>query len=351
MRVNIATFLCAAAIAATIAAPALADEESPALAKYAKPVDQAVDKALEYLAKQQEPDGSFKCPTKGNTAVTSLSVMAFLAKGNTPQAGPYADVINKGIDFILNSQNDTGMLIGGHGSLGPMYCHCISTLMLSEASGMVDKTRKEKLDKVLAKALKVILTAQQIQKPAVYQGGWRYAANSTDADISCSGWALMALRSARNNGAQVPKEAIDMAVKFIMACRAKDGGFCYQPGGGPGAARTGVALLCLELCGKHKDPAAIGAGDWILKYMPKQYGESFFYYALYYSSQGMFQLGGKYWETYAANMYDIMLKFQQPDGSWPQGSSNEAAAGTCYSTAIGVLSMSVTYRQLPIYQR
>ena len=47
----------------------------------------------------------------------------------------------------------------------------------------------------------------------------------------------------------------------------------------------------------------------------------------------------------------MMLKFQQPDGSWPQGSAQEGSVGLCYSTAMGVLSMSVSYRQLPIYQR
>jgi len=63
-------------------------------------------------------------------------------------------------------------------------------------------------------------------------------------------------------------------------------------------------------------PAAVGAGDWVLKNLPKNYGEGYFYYALYYTSQGMFQLGGNYWDTYALNLYNMMIKFQQPDGSW-----------------------------------
>ena len=65
----------------------------------------------------------------------------------------------------------------------------------------------------------------------------------------------------------------------------------------------------------------------------------------------MFQLGDRYWERWAVNMYDMMLKYQRKDGSWPQGGSAEAIAGTTYSTAMGVLAMSVSCRQLPIYQR
>ena len=82
-----------------------------------------------------------------------------------------------------------------------------------------------------------------------------------------------------------------------------------------------------------------------------QWGGTWFYYGLYYCSQGMFQLGDKYWETYATHMYEMMLKFQKDDGSWPQGGGQEGACGSVYSTAMAALALSVSYRQLPIYQR
>jgi len=330
--------------------PAWADKPAESLAQYDQRVDAAVSKALAFLAKSQQADGVFPSQLGNNTAVTSLCVMAFLAKGHTPGCGPYGEVINKGIDVVLSGQHPNGMLVGKP-THGPMYSHAISTLMLSEVSGMVTAERQKKIDAVLPRALRVLLDAQRIAKPAPMQGGWRYQPTSADSDISCSGWSLMALRSARNAGAAVPKEAIDAGVKFIMNCHTPDNGFAYQPGGGPGHARTATGLLCLELCGKHRDEAAIGAAEWILKHMPANYGGTFFYYWLYYASQGMFQLGGDYWVQFATAMYEIVLKCQQADGSWPAGSSHEAAPGVCYATAISVLAMSVTYRQLPIYQR
>lgn len=358
-RFNLARVTRMCAIAGLLLAPqwqavptASADDEPPALAKYQEQVDKAVDKALAYLKTQQAADGSFASGSmKGSTAVTSFAVMAYLAKGHTPGNGEYGDVINKGIDYILSQQKKEGMLVGPAPSHGPMYCHTIATLMLSEVSGMVDDARQKKIDKVLPVALKIIISAQQVKKPPAQQGGWRYSPQAVDSDISCSGWALMGLRSARGNGAQVPKEAIEQAVKFIMNCRMPDGGFAYQPGGGSGLARTGTGLLCLELCGRHGDKATTAAGDWILKHLPRNVGEDFFYYGLYYCSQGMFQLGGQHYEKWATHMYEMMLKVQKPDGSWPQGAGNEAAPGTCYSTAMTVLAISVSYRQLPIYQR
>jgi len=315
-------------------------------------MDAAIDKALIYLAKNQLQDGSFACPWPGNTAVTSLSVMAFLAKGYTPGTGPYGKVIDRAIDHVLACQHPSGLLVSRRGqSHGPMYCHGISTLMLSEVSGMVTPERQKKIDAALAKALKLILVAQKIPKRGHHRGGWRYQHTSADSDISCTGWQLMALRSARNSGTPVPKEAIDAAVAYVLGLRCPDGGFGYTDPSGPGLARTGTALLCLELCGKHADKAAIDGGEWILKNMPNAFGGSHFYYGLYYCAQGMFQLGGKYWEQWAAWMYETMLKFQHKDGFWPAEGGPAGPAGPCYSTAMSVLAMSVSYRQLPIYQR
>jgi hypothetical protein len=329
--------------------PAQEAAPAPAPAAQNEAVDKAIDRGLAYLARVQLPDGSFPSGLTGNTGIASLCVMAFLAKGYMPGEGEYGSVINKGIDYVLGSQLPNGLLVGAERTSGPMYGHCISTLMLSEVSGMVDPERQKKLDGVLATALKAILAAQQVPKAARYEGGWRYQPTSNDSDISLTGWPLMALRSARNNGGNVPKDAIEHGLEFVMRCRAADGGFAYQPGGAPGPARTGVALLCLELCGRHRDPAAIAAGDWVLAHLLRSVDEAYSYYALYYCAQGMYQLGDQYWERYSAYMYDMMLKLQRPDGSWPEGSSPKE--GACYTTAMTILAMAVPYCQLPIYQR
>jgi prenyltransferase beta subunit len=333
-----------------------ADDAQDVLARYERRVDTSIDRALRYLVTQQGKDGSFKSGFKGNVGVTSLCVMAFLSKGYTPGTGPYGQNINRGIDHILkHADPGSGMLRSPRGgsSHGGMYGHCIATLLLSEVSGMVDAKRQEQIDKFLPKAVALILKAQRVKKAGRHEGGWRYNPSSSDSDISCTGWAIMALRSARGNGAAVPGESIEKAVEYVLKCRHESGGFGYQPGGGAGLARTGTALLCLELAGRHATPPTRGAGDWVLQRLPDRFaGDGFFYYGLYYCSQGMFQLGGKYWKGWAGHMFEMMLKHQNPkDGSWPKGRANEARAGQAYATAMGVLAMTVAYRQLPIYQR
>ncbi|MBM4017914.1 MAG: terpene cyclase/mutase family protein [Planctomycetes bacterium] len=354
----IAAAACAAAVLTLLAGAARADTASPALAKYQEALDTSLDRALAYLAKEQQSNGCWsrdggRGGQRNATGITSLALMAFLAKGHTPGVGPYGETINKGIDFILQSQQTNGMLIRGDSGHGPMYSHNISTLMLSEVSGMVDPERQAKIDVVLPKALKVIISAQQMPKDERSAGGWRYQVDSRDSDISCTGWAIMALRSARNNGAVVPKDAIDRGLAYVMKCQDRNsGGFAYQPGGAPGWGRTGTALLILELCGRHRDRYALAAGEWILRHLPRRIGDGeHFSYALYYCAQGTFQLGDDYWDRFAAQLYDIMLKAQDTDGSWPTTGENEGEGGRYYTTSMAVLAMSVSYRQLPIYQR
>lgn len=353
IRQYIAVAICGLVLLGPVLpASAPADEQAKPMAKHARKVDRAVDKALKYLARQQKKDGSYPAALSRNTGIASLCVMAYLSKGYTPGTGPYGKTINRGIDFVLDSQQKNGMLVAG-ASHGPMYSHTISTLMLSEVSGMVDPARQKRIDEALGRALKLIVEAQKVDKPEKHAGGWRYQHTSKDSDISLTGWALMSLRSARGNGASVPKQAIDRALAFVMRCRGKDGGYTYQPNDGKetGFARTGTALLCLELCRKHRSEPALAAGDYILKNLPKKFGGNYFYYGVYYCSQGMFQLGGKYWSGWGEYMIRTLLENQKKDGSWPTGSGAESKAGECYATAMCVLALNVSYRQLPIYQR
>jgi hypothetical protein len=309
--------------------------------RFRKSFDEAIDRGLEFLRLQQQPNGSWE----NHAGITSLAVMAFMAKGYLPGHHPYGETLNRGLDFILGLPNQNGYINTGGGG---MYTHCMTTLMLSEVSGMVDPDRQERLDELLSKALAVILTAQKVSKGEAMRGGWRYEPNAGDSDISLSGWAFMALRAAKNSASAVPREAIEQGLQFLRRCRsASDGGFAYTPGSGSGPARTGVGLLCLELGGEHRTVETLKAGLYLAD---KGWKDPFYYYSSYYAAQGMFQLGGEEWQAFAAQFYEAMLGLQEKDGSW-RNMGGEGGTGPSYRTAMAILSLSVSYRQLPIYQR
>lgn len=369
--VNISLYFLAALLALAGIADACADEAQSIQQKYQTQADAAVDRALELLVERQltrdeatalgkpELAGSFEDSfVPGNTGITALSVMAFLARGHVPDTEPYGDVINLGVDYLLSQQLPNGLIVSRHPEgrrAEMMYSHSIATLLLCEVSGMVSPERQEQLDLVLPKALLVLLQAQKVPKQATHAGGWRYSPGATDSDLSLTGWSIMALRAARLNGAAIPDDQIAEAIEYILNCRQDDGSFSYmpsQPHGTP--SMTGLAVLCLELCGEHGHEAIAPAGDYLLARPPEMTlgGQTprFRYYAFYYCSQAMFQLGGKYWDEFAPYMYESLLEHQRPDGSWGNP-GEDGSFGNTYTTALAVLTLTVSARQLPIYQR
>jgi hypothetical protein len=319
----------------------------PVFREWRDKVDPAVENALQYLARVQKADGTFPENYGDSTGIPALVGMAFLSKGHLPTEGPYAEPLNRCIDLVLSSQKDDGLLEKGKAGTGPMYAHNIATLFLSEVSGMVDPARQDQIERVLPQALALILRAQAVPKDPRHRGGWRYHPGSKDSDTSCSGWALMALRSAKLNGAAVPDAAIQDAVDYLKRHQDKQKGcFGYSNTNDHNRSLTGMGLLCLELCGMHGSPESIKAADYLMRDFRELPGDQFEFYGNYYNAQGAFQIGGRYWAEYAPWMYATYLKKQSSDGSW-----QSREAGRVYGTTMMVLAFTVPHRQLPIYQR
>ena len=73
---------------------------------------------------------------------------------------------------------------------------------------------------------------------------------------------------------------------------------------------------------------------------------------MYYSTQAMYQLGGKHWEAFRPSTEGLLLEKQKPDGSWELPPNvHEQEAGYAYTTSLAVLALSVEFKCLPIYQR
>ncbi len=348
-------------------------------------VDTAVDRALAWLASQQQPDGSFPSLEMGQPGVTSLCVMAFMAHGHLPGAGKYAQCLERATDYVLASQREDGLLsrVGPDGprisrelvhEIGEAaaYNHAISSLMLSELYGLNQSKRSERIKKVVTKSLAISLEMQGWAKsPDEDRGGWRYVSTPVygrDSDLSVTGWELMFLRSARNAGFEVPKQSIDEAVGYIRRCYRKDyGTFVYMQNKSNADLRSramaGAGVLALAHAGFHNSPEATSSADWLQKYNFEEYNhvEMFgqptfpidrYHYSLFNSCQGMYQMGGKYWEQFFPRTVKALLANQQPDGSWPAESHmNDSQFGNAYTTALVVLSLGAPNQFLPVFQR
>ena len=356
-----------------------------------KQVDKSVRRGLQWLVTQQRKDGSFKTHERAQPAVTSFCVMAFLAQGESPADGQYQQQLAKAVDFIIDQQKPNGLIarvgpdavpiprdwytiegpensnIPNRIAVTSVYNHAISALALSEAYGQCNSEQAKKMAPVIEKAIAATLEMQRWGgKKSKNKGGWRYLTKRRegDSDLSVSGWQLMFLRSARNAGFDVPTESIDKAVNYIEKCYWKDRNrqvHIYMAGNRDKVTRSmaGAGILAMAHAGKHNSTQAIASGDCLLKYDFSKYDSEKapygrrpdrYHYGAVLCTQGMYQLGGKYWEQFFPKLANAFLANQKEDGSWLTGGQDKPY-GSCYSTSLSILSLSVPNQMLPIFQR
>lgn len=315
-------------------------------------IDESINRALQWMATSQQPNGSWKSESYGDsTAATSLAVMSFMAAGHVPEEGPYGRTISKGVAWVLSEQQANGLLVGSNRSHGPMYSHGIATLMLAEVTGMVGKAQADRCRQGLERAIKLIIDAQNHPKAGQHDGGWRYQPTSTDSDLSVTAWQLLALRAAKDIGCDIPSQNIDRAIAYIKRLRVlRGGGFGYMSGNGATITRSGCGIVALEVCGEHRCPETMAAAARILS-QPLTDGEHYFYYGAYYCTVGMYKVGGEEWQTAREELYNAILRRQDPDGYWNPKNGSERGAGTTYATSMALLALAIEYGYLPIYQR
>src|SRR5262249_1970404 len=153
------------------------------------------------------------------------------------------------------------------------YNHAISALAMSELYGSLEGNRTEQLRSAIAQALTASLEMQRWPKDQTKdRGGWRYLndVSGMDSDLSVTGWEAKFLRSARNAGFDVPKEAIDDAVAYIQRTYSnRYGTFVYAADNNSDLRSRGMAgagILALAHAGMHNAAEAKQSGEWILQH-------------------------------------------------------------------------------------
>ncbi len=339
-------FFCAKAVFAqghrpTAGAPASAPSSQPATLppEYTPAAVAVVEKGLAWLATQQYPDGAFG---RGryyhkNVAITALACLAFMSEGSVPGRGRYARVVERGVDYILDSSSGSGLL-GDPRAGSPMYGHGFATLLLAELRGM---SERPDLDEKLHKAVQLIVATQNAQ------GGWRYQPVRADADISVTVTEVMALRAARNAGIAVPKETIDHAIEYIRNCQQPNGGFSYMiKRKAPAFPRSAGAVAALQYAGLYNTPQVEKGLAYLMQFLPgKAKVAGHYEYGHYYAIQAMFLAGGRDWQTWYPAIRDELIARQRPNGSWP------GQAGEGYGTAMSLIILQTPNRLLPIFER
>lgn len=326
---------------------AVGAENAPAEEEITPKLEQAVQRGLEYLRRQQKSDGSVgQGRYSEHIAVPSLAAIAMMADGNLPGRGEFGDAVQKSLDFVLAHSSETGLLVSDD-SHGPMYGHGFATLFLGEIYGMNPKD--DRVRDALVRAVQLIVASQNDE------GGWRYNPVPADADVSVTICEIMALRSARNAGIKVPKSTIDDAVRYVRGCQNTDGGFRYMRDvGGSAWPRTAAGVASLFYAGIYEDQSIERGLDYLVKAaapgagggMGAGFMQAHYFYGHYYAVQAMYLAGGERWKVWWPAIREELLSRQNPDGSW-----SDQQIGDAYGTAMALIILQMPKRYLPIFQR
>ncbi|WP_165228745.1 hypothetical protein [Aquisphaera insulae] len=344
--------------------------------------EQAVERALDWLARHQDSDGRWDggtaryddgaavagdddftahCPAgetcfgecaywEADTALTGLALLTYLGAGYTHRDGKHATTIGKGIDFLISAQKPDGDLRGSSKAVG-MYCHAMATLALCEAYAL---SLDERLRGPAERAVGFLVRARAQDGLA-----WRYAPGAPVGDTSILGWVVMALKSAREIGLAVPDlPDIDRGVIAWLdrIATGNDRGLGrYQPWEPVTSTMTAEAWVCRQFLGVGgPGPASDEAASHLLSH-PSDRGDSNYYY-WYYGTLAMYQHGGPSWTRWNARIRDRIVKLQRasghPAGSWdPDESLYGPRGGRIYATTLAALTLEVYYRYLRLYGR
>ena len=307
----------------------------------------AVALALEWLKKNQSKDGHWNHRSGHITAATGLAMLAYMGWGaKHTESGPYQNVLRKAVEWMLAKERS-----GDLRYRGDMYDHGIAAIALAEAYNL---TRDERLLKPIERMVDFTVKAQN---PTT--GGWRYRTyreNPRDkGDLSVSGWQLMALKSARLGGINVPEETFEKARVFLTAVMVGDRGYEYQPGRKPSNAMIAEGLFCEQILREGRMNEQMKRSTTLIQSsLPKSSTVDYYYW--YYGSLAMRQAQGEAWNAWNDRLKPILLQKQiltgSNRGSWvSQGNKHGYAsiAGPVVTTAMAALSLEVYYRYLPLY--
>lgn len=338
----------------------------------------AVELGLNWLAKHQFADGGWRfdleqhpdcdgaCRDSGGydstTSSTGLALLCFLGAGYTHQEGKYQEVVAGGLAYLKGKMRRTdvggdlrddgnsafGLIETFHRPLrldDTMYSHGIATLALTEAFAM---TNDSALRDAAEQATRFIVNAQY------EDGGWRYqpaGESNGPGDMTVTGWQLMALKSAALGGIDVPNTAWAQASAFIDSLEIDDGArFTYLVGNRATAATTAIGVLARMIGGAPRDSRSLLRG--VTRIGAQRPDENNVYF-IYYASQVLHHLGGKFWTKWNAPMREYLIDAQATDGheegSWYFPESHSGPGGRLYTTAMAIMTLEVYYRYMPLY--
>ncbi len=332
--------------------------------------ESAVLRALRWLKKTQNENGSWTADKSYLDAVTGLCLLAYLAHGETPTSEEFGVTVQKSMQYLADRINAKALPYGTNDEKRHYpYVNGIVAYALAEAYGM---TKIPFLRPPMEAALQVVMDGQQTG------GGYDYDYKQNARwDLSIAGWQFQAMKAGFVAGANIKdlSKGMEKGVSFIRNVAFKkprsdtDRPFGYSTPGGGSDGMQGAAVLCLQLLGEGNCPEAKAGIDFIDKIVnnskhsndsrvqwrddmwaePGLYANPMYYW--YYCTQAMFHAGQRPWKEWNEHFSQMCIAKQNQEGYWSSpGATKQHPIDKWYTTALCALSLQVYYRYLPTYK-
>ncbi|MBL7114402.1 MAG: hypothetical protein ISS35_01435 [Kiritimatiellae bacterium] len=322
--------------------------------------ENAVEQALDWLAKMQSPDGHWDIDTfegvedcggagdqlNADTGLTGLTLLAFLGAGYTHTQGKHQDAVRKGLEWLINGMTPEGDLRRG----GQMYDQAMATAALCESLSI---TGADHLRKPAHQAATFIAKAQNPE------AAWRYNPKE-DNDTSVTGWQILALKSAEVSGMNVHPQHYQWAEKWLSKVRKGQAGglYSYLAGHAVTPVMTAEGWFCQLFMGEQnrtrgQDESITYIMEHLPVWEPDIPGAIHFYY-WYYATLSLHLSGAKEFDLWNDALTTALLRGRTTEGpaagSWDPISHLGKRGGRVYTTAMATLCLEVYYRYLPFYK-
>ena len=167
------------------------DDAKPAAPAAGRRVDEAIESSLDWLAREQRPDGSWGADDAStdsgadDVSATSLALLACFNAGYSHRSeGRFGRVVGQAIKWLRSRQDDDG-LFRPRDRVGSRRHDALATVALVESYGM---TGAEIHRAITQRALDALATTDAAKPPASASDG---------PSLDAFGWAVSALAMAR----------------------------------------------------------------------------------------------------------------------------------------------------------
>lgn len=205
----------------------------------------ALNPALEWLSRNQEPDGhwnsvKFGSQIDADVEQTALAILAFLSVGHSDKVGKYKDNLRKAADWLGKQQYEDGSIRKPDQPVDGI-AHAIAGLALAELAGMNPKSNAKEY------AQKSIDYSAHIYQSTKGTGKWGFGKtpNSDSPNLFITTFFIMQFKSAKVSGLKVGADHIEGVLQFVNSLECNNPkAFRFAEGLRPSPKATLMGCLC-----------------------------------------------------------------------------------------------------------